>query len=270
MGIDRAGGWQGARWHAPLAGLHEPTSVLPLVWLRVLFGLVMAAGSIRTVANGWVEALYLAPPFHFTYLGFEWVRPLPGRGMYLVFAALVAAALCIAAGLWYRASMAAFFVLFTYVELLDKAYYLNHYYFVSLLSWLLLFLPLHGAWSVDAWRQPELRRTEVPRWALLAVRLQLGLVYFFAGVAKLKGDWVLHALPLRLWLPGHTGFPLIGPLFDQLWVAYAMSWAGLLFDLTVPFLLFHRQTRPAAYGAVLMFHGLTGLLFPPSGSSPGS
>jgi hypothetical protein len=54
---------------------------------------------------------------------------------------------------------------------------------------------------------------------------------------------------------------IVGPLFDQAWVAYAMSWAGAVFDLTiVGWLLWHR-TRFAAYVAVIGFHGMTGLLF---------
>lgn len=69
------------------------------------------------------------------------------------------------------------------------------------------------------------------------VRLQLGLVYFFAGVAKINADWLLAAQPLTIWLRARTGTPLIGALFDQPWLPYLMSWAGMLFDLTIPFCL---------------------------------
>ena len=73
---------------------------------------------------------------------------------------------------------------------------------------------------------------------------------------------MLHALPLRIWLPAKANTPLIGPLlFDEVWFAFAMSWAGALFDITIPFFLSWRKTRPFAYIAVIIFHGLTGLLF---------
>lgn len=233
------------------AWVAAPTSALPLLVFRAAFGLTLFASTLRFVARGWVEELYLAPSFHFSYYGFGWLKPLPGAGLYLVFAGMAFCALGIAAGRGYRLSTVGFFVLFTYVELLDKAYYLNHYYFVSLLSFLLLFLPLPGSF-----------RATVPRWVGLVLRLQVGQVYFWAGVAKLKADWLLHALPLRLWLPAHTDFPLIGPLFDYGWVALGMSWAGALFDLTVPFLLSWRRTRPLAYVLLLGFHAVTGTLFP--------
>jgi hypothetical protein len=47
--------------------------------------------------------------------------------MYLHFFALGGLATCIMLGLWYRASATLFFLGFTYVFLLDKAQYLNHF-----------------------------------------------------------------------------------------------------------------------------------------------
>lgn len=243
------------------AALSRPVDIGPLVVLRVAFGLLMAAGAARFMAMGWIRQLYVEPRFHFTYYGFEWVRPLPEWGLWLVFGALIAFALGVALGLAYRFSMAAFFVLFTYVELLDKTTYLNHYYFISLLSVLLLFLPLNGRYALDNRLGLAPRRAAVPAWMVWIVRLQLGLVYFFAGLAKLNPDWLFEAQPLGIWLHARAGLPLIGRFFDYAWVAYAMSWAGMLFDLTIPFWLSWSRTRPAAYVAVVFFHVLTGLLF---------
>jgi hypothetical protein len=45
-------------------------------------------------------------------------------------------------------------------------------------------------------------------------------------------------------------------------VAYAFSWFGALYDLSIPFLLFYHRTRPFAFIAVLVFHITTWLLFP--------
>lgn len=237
------------------------TDITPLVVLRIAFGLLMAISMIRFMARGWIRELYVLPDFHFTYAGFGWIRPLPEPGLWAVFIVLTACALCIALGLAYRVSIISFFLLFTYVELLDKTTYLNHYYFISLLSFLLIFLPLNGAWALDNQLGIAPVRTAVPTWMIWLVRVQLGLVYCFAGLAKLNADWLLHAQPLRIWLHARTGAPLIGRLFDHAWIAYAMSWGGMLFDLTVPFWLSWRKSRPVAYLAVLVFHGLTGLLF---------
>jgi hypothetical protein len=241
--------------------LRQPTSIVPPVVFRVAFGLLMFAGAIRFMANGWIEEFYLRPDFHFTYYGFDWIKPLPGPWLYLVYGAVAVLSLCIAAGLLYRFSITTFFLLFTYTELLDKTYYLNHYYFVSMLSFLLIFLPLHRNFSIDSLSRPGLKTTTVPAWTLFSIRFQLGLVYFFAGVAKLNADWLLNAMPLKIWLAARTDTPLAGWLFDYPWTAYLMSWGGAAYDLTILFLLLYRPTRLLAYLAVVGFHGMTGLLF---------
>lgn len=242
--------------------LTKAVAITPLVVFRVGFGLVMMATIIRFVAKGWVDAFYIAPSFHFTYWGWAWVKPLPTFGMYVVFFFLGLFAFCITLGLFYRFSCLAFWLLFSYVELLDKALYLNHYYFISLLSFLLIFMPLNRAWSVDVWLGRVARWEVVPAFYPNLIRLQFGLVYFYAGIAKLNPDWLLHALPLKIWLPAHTQLPFIGFLFDQPWVAYLMSWTGAAFDLTIPFWLSWRKSRLPAYLVLTLFHTITGLLFP--------
>lgn len=221
----------------------------------------MLYSTLRFVANGWVREFYIDPVYHFTYTGFGWVRPLPPAGMYAVFGVIALLAVLIAAGLFYRVSITAFFVLFTYVELIDKTYYLNHYYFVSVMSLLMIALPLNAKWSVDVRLFPRVHADHVPAWTVYAPRLMLGIVYVYAGLAKLSPDWLFGALPMRIWLPANADLPLIGWLFDYLWVAYTFGWAGALYDLTIPFWLVWRWTRPFAYLAVIGFHILTALLF---------
>lgn len=229
--------------------LDRPVDGASLAAFRVIFGVLMFGSTVRFMAKGWIDQLYLAPVRHFSFYGFSWVRPWPGVGLHAHFAALASLALCIAIGWRPRLCTALFFLGFAYVELLDKAAYLNHYYLVSTLLFVMLFLPLWGA-------------AKVPCWALWALRLQLGLVYFYAGVAKLHPDWLLDAQPLRIWLAARTHVPLIGPWLDQTWAAYLFSWTGAAFDLTIPFFLLGRRSRPFAYAAVVLFHGTTALLFP--------
>ena len=242
---------------------------------RAAFGLVCLAGVIRFFAHGWVSGLYVEPAHHFTYLGFAWVTPWPAWGMQLHFALLGILALGIAAGYQYRACALGFFLGFTYVELLDKTNYLNHYYWVTLVSFLMVFLPLHRSMSVDGWL--ALRRGRrlaagawdtVPAVTLWILRGQVAVVYLFAGIAKLNPDWLFEAQPLRIWLHHHTDMPLAGPLLGEAWVAYAMSWSGALFDLTIVCWLLWRRTRLWAFLIVGAFHLLTWLLFPQIGVFP--
>ena len=247
---------------SPLLRLFQPVSNASLAFFRIFFGLMMVVAVVRFFAYGWVHEFYIRPYYHFTFYGFDWVRPWPGWGMYLHFGLMGLFALLLAVGLWTRLSVFCFGLLFTYAELLDKTYYLNHYYLVSLLCLLMLFLPLEKRWSLDVlWRGKE-RAEEAPLWTLALLRGQLGLVYFFAGVAKCRVDWLLYGQPLKLWLKTKGDFPVLGVLFVQPWVPLAMSWAGALFDLTVfGWLLWHRS-RPWAYLVVIGFHVVTWWMFP--------
>ena len=170
------------------AYLTEPMSIAPLTSFRVLFGGVMLVSVLRFVWNGWVDDLYVKPTFFFKYYGFEWVQPVGEVGMYAVFALMALAALGVALGAYYRVSAVTFFLAWTYVELLDVTNYLNHYYFVSIAAFLLIWVPAHRAFSVDAWRMPGTAVQQVPRWVVGIFRLQMGIVYVFAGIAKLNAD----------------------------------------------------------------------------------
>ena len=235
---------------------------------RVAFGIIALVAVIRLLARDWIDELYIKPVYHFTYPGFGWVLPLPDWGMYLLFVAIGALGVCIAAGYRYRLCAALFFLGFTYAELIDRTTYLNHHYWMSLAALLMVFLPLNRTLSVDAWRNPSIHNDTVQSWVLWALRAQVGVVYVFAGVAKLNPDWILHAQPLRIWLYQHGDLPLVGALLQELWIAYAMSWAGTVFDLTIIGWLLWRRTRLWAYITLVVFHLMTWLLFPKLGIFP--
>lgn len=241
--------------------INRTRHIAPLAVLRIAFGLVMLVSTIRFMAKGWVHDFYIAPRYFFTFYGFGWVHPLGATGMYTVFVVMALAALFVCLGLFYRAAIILFFVTFLYVELLDKTYYLNHYYFVSLFTFLMMLVPAHRYFSLDVVRRPSIRRDQVPGWMIDIFRAFLCWVYFCAGLAKLNHDWLVEAMPLRLWLSADGGAPLIGRLLVQPWVAFVFSWFGAAFDLSIGFFLWNKRSRPVAYVFVVIFHVLTGLLF---------
>ena len=145
-----------------------------LAVFRALFGVLAVAMPLRCLAYGWVDRFFVQPTYFFSYWGFEWVRALPAPWIHAVFVAMAVAGALIAIGLFYRAAILTFFVLFTYVELIDVTTYLNHYYLVSLLALLMSFMPLSAAWSVDAWwRQRRGAATPVLRaWMVWLLRFR--------------------------------------------------------------------------------------------------
>lgn len=241
--------------------LNKSTDATPLVVFRVLFGVMMFLSIVRFWSNGWIQKLYIEPNFFFSYSGFEWVKPL-GNYTYLLFIVCAISSLLVAIGYKYRLSIIVFFLSFTYIELMDKTTYLNHYYFISILSFLLIFLPADVGFSVDAYKKKK-EFIFIPKWTIDSIKLLLAIVYFYAGLAKLNSDWLFRAQPLKIWLPSKYDLPFLGETFmQQEWFHFFMSWGGAIYDLTIPFLLIYKRTRIFAFFMVLFFHIFTRVLFP--------
>lgn len=241
--------------------LKRSTASSKLAVFRICFGLMMLYSMLRFWSKGWIDSVYVVPKFHFKYYGFEWVESL-GSYTYLLFIVCILCAVLITIGLWYRLSILVFFLSFTYIELIEKTTYLNHYYFISILSFLLIFLPANKCFSIDVFLRKK-QYKEIPQWTVDAIKLLMVIVYFYAGLAKINSDWLFKALPLKIWMPSKYDIPLIGEtLLQQEWVHYAMSWGGMLYDLSIPFLLFYRKTRLFGFAMVVFFHVFTAVLFP--------
>jgi hypothetical protein len=241
--------------------LTQPVGIAPLATLRVVLGVMLVFSTVRFMALGWVDDHYLCPDFHFKYFGFEWVEVLPDWGMYGIHVLLIISSLCVMLGWYYRLAAVLQFLLFTYTELIDLTYYLNHYYFVSLICLLLILVPANRAYSLDVWRTPALCLEQVPRWTIFIFQLQLGIVYCYAGLWKINYDWLINALPLRIWVPANDQIPLVGWLFKQHFTPWLFAWIGMLYDVSIVFWLSWARTRVWAYVTVIVFHTLTGLMF---------
>jgi hypothetical protein len=236
-------------------------SASPLAVFRIGFGLMMLYSIMRFYFMGWIEKVYINPKFHFKYYGFEWIPDL-GEFTYILFFICAITSIMITLGLKYKLSIILFFCSFTYIELLEKTVYLNHYYFISILSFLLIFLPLNAAFSFDNLIS-NTKETKVPSWTIDCLKLLLAIVYIYAGIAKINTDWLIEAMPLKLWLTSKYDLPIIGEYFmQQVWVHYLMSWGGMLYDLSIPFLLLFKRTRKFGFFMVVFFHAFTRVLFP--------
>ena len=222
----------------------------------------MTISIIRFCLKGWIQLLYIEPSFHFSFFGFEWVKPLE-EYTYVLFAVCAVSAFFVAIGYKYYISIITFFLSFTYIELMDKTTYLNHYYFVSILSFLMIFLPANASYSLDSYLKNQSYRY-TPKWCVDSIKLLLFIVYFYAGLAKINSDWLLEAQPLKIWLTtGSYDLPLIGNnIMQKEWFHYFMSWGGMFYDLLIPFILLYSRTRIYGFLLVVFFHIFTVILFP--------
>jgi len=240
--------------------LFAPVDAASLAYFRALFGGIMLWEVWRYFDHDWIRRYWITPTFHFTYYGFGWVHPWPGQGMYIHFFGLGVLALFILLGFCYRLSAILFFFGFTYAFLLEQARYLNHFYFVCLISFLMIFIPAHRVASLDAWRRPHRGGDTAPAWALWLLRAQVGIVYFYGGLAKINEDW-LRGEPVRAWLAERMDVPFIGRFFTQEAVVYFFSYGGLLFDLLIVPMLLWRRTRWIGFGLAIFFNAANARLF---------
>lgn len=239
--------------------LNRPVDGLFLAVFRIVLGVTFCFQFGKYLSEEWVEYFYVQPNFFFKYYGFDWVKPLPGHWMRTHFQMMWIVSALVAAGLFYRISSLLLALGYTYIFLLDKAQYQNHYYLLVLTSWLMVFLPANRLWSLDCVLFRRKSRT-IPVWTLWLLRLQVGLPYFFGGVAKINSDW-MHGQPMRMKLASSTWYPIIGPAFTQEWCVQVFVWGGLLLDLLIVPLLLWKRSRTLAYCVVVGFHLMNATLF---------
>ena len=240
--------------------LFKPIDIASLVYFRIVFYTIMVWEALRLIDHDWVERYFSGKDFYFTYWPFDFIHPWSGNGMTIHLPLMAVVATYAALGLFYRASATIFFFMITYIFLLEKALYLNHVYLVCLIAFLAIFIPAHYAFSFDILRQPKQHLSVVPAWSLWLLRFQVGIPYFFGGIAKINADW-LQGEPLRMWLANHTDFPILGQFFTNEVVLWLMNYGALVFDLLVIFFLLNYRTRVFAYIVTLIFHFMNSRLF---------
>lgn len=240
--------------------LFAPVDAGSLVFFRIAFGSIMLWEVWRYFDRGWISHFYIGKQFYFKYWPFDFVQPWPGDGMLIHFGIMAVFASCIALGFFYRVSATAFFLMFTYVFLLEKAQYLNHYYLICLISFLMIFVPAHRHFSLDALLRPSLRSNVVPAWSVWLIRFQIAIPMFFGGIAKLNADW-LRGEPLRAWLADRTDFPLVGRYFTDEPVVWLMVYSALLLDLFFVAYILNRRTRVFGFLLTVTFHIMNHSLF---------
>lgn len=243
-----------------VALLHERVSVQSLAVFRMCFGLILAYDVWRFFRADRIYRYYVEPDFLFSYYGFSWVKPLPAPYIYYAWGLVGVLAILVALGLFYRAAIIGFTLLFSWFFLLDKAQYLNHFYMVILYAGLLCLLPANRAYSLDAVVFPRLRSDTVPRWSVWALRTQTEIILIYAGLVKITEDW-LKSEPLGIWLREQAEDLPFGDLFYHDWVIALGAYGTIALHLLGAPLLLFKATRLPVFIVYCVFHVSNGFFF---------
>jgi len=233
--------------------LFSPVSNTNLVLFRIMFGFLLACHCFSQILNGTVKSIFIEPPFSFNFIGFDFLQPLPGNGMYYYFTLMGIFGLFVMMGAWYRISMFLFALMWTAVYLMQKSNYNNHYYLMLLLCWIMLFLPAHHRLSVDSLRHKPILKTTCPRWVYGLMIAQLFIVYTYAGIGKLSMDWLSgRFISIRFSKLAIHG--TLGSIYGNHFFQTLITYSGLIFDLLIIPLMCFKKTRWSAFFVALIFH----------------
>ena len=247
-----------------LLRLFRPVDISSLAFLRIALGICFAfhIGEHALGSSKYLEIA--APSFSFHYPGFAWLPPITEGTMKVLLDVMLLSTIGITLGVAYRASCLIFALGTGYLHFYDAALFLNHYYLVFLLSLLMFFVPANGAFSLDAWLRPRLRRSTTPLWTIWVLRFQVGIPFLFSGLSKLNGDWLSGVTTLYHWRAFVAGYPWAEALPSET-MALLIAWCGVFADLTVFPLMLWRRTRLLGFSLAVLFNLGNAFLF--SGAS---
>lgn len=137
-------------------------------------------------------------------------------------------AVLLALGILPRLGALLFMLAFGYLFLIDMSWYNNHYYLWCLLAFLFVVVDTHNSYSIiDVFKKDTSKK--ISGIAIQSFKILISIVYLYAAIVKINPDW-LQGYPATLWFQnrGYANPNLYGT---------ALSYAGLFYDLLMPFLL---------------------------------
>lgn len=223
-----------------------------LALFRIGLGVLFCWEIIYLYRLDFIQRFLLAPKMLFNYK-FLPVEPISEAGLEFILGALLVSTILITLGLFTRVASGVFFLGFSYLFLLDKGYYNNHLYLFCLLAFLMMFVRSDETLSLKALLRKDKKIKPIPAWHIHLLQFQIIVVYFFGGVAKINADWLIELEPARTILEANS-------ITSEIAV-YFITYAGMIFDLVIGFLLLNRKTLKIGIAGVLIFNITNSILF---------
>ncbi len=255
---------KGQFFHRIAAYFSKPVHPSSLGLFRILFGVVMFIQTAYFIHTNFVQHHVIEPIIHFKYYFFQFVEPLPSPFMHALMWVMLLASTLITLGFLYRLGILIFLISFSYLWLIDKGFFNNHYYLISLIC-LLLLLVKGDAWGTLAKNIRNKNNKKkiiynIPNWQTFILKAQIVIVFFIAGLNKLNPYWLVHFQPMEYILNMKADISGLAFLRSTA-VAAFFSYGGLIVDLSVGFLLWYKRTRIIGIIALVGFNFLNFWLF---------
>ncbi len=237
--------------------LFKQESAASLGLFRILFGIVLFAQTVWFIKTDFITLNLFDPVLHFKFYFFQFLEPLSKPMMKVMMLLMLLSTVLITIGRWLKSALVFFGLSFTYLWLLDKSYFNNHYYFISLLVFLLLFTSANNWGSFRAKKRDE---GTISYWQIFILKFQIFIVFFIAGINKLNPYWMFDFQPMKHIVEAKAALHNYEWLLNSFSFS-SFSWAGLLFDLSIGFLIWSAKTRKYAFIIYVVFNILNFWLF---------
>lgn len=237
--------------------LQKPVAHTPILVFRIVFSLCLLIQTYYFLSEGFINENIIKPFTLFPF--FESIQPIENITVFniLINPMMILAYIMLLSNIGMlfnkvsRMSTFIFFICFTYFWLLDKGYFNNHYYFISIICFLIALINPKSSFKQNIY---------VPRISLFCLQAMVFIIYFLAGVNKLNPYWLIdmqpmsHILETQSNATGNTFF--INPI-----VLSIMNYGGVFYDLSIGFLLFCKPTRLLGFILVFVFNIINYFLF---------
>ncbi len=213
-----------------------------IVLFRIVFSFILLIQTFYFFYNDFISANIIKPFILFPFI--QGLTPPSELTLIIIGVIMLIANIGMIINQTARVALLIFCICFTYFWLLDKGYFNNHYYFISIVCFLLFLVNTKSSFK---------QNILVPRLFLLSLQMIIIIVYFISGINKLNPYWLFDLQPITHILEVKHAVTN-NPIFLQKWLAIAMSYSGLLFDLFIGFLLIFQPTRTIGFVLVISFN----------------
>jgi vitamin K-dependent gamma-carboxylase len=229
----------------------EPVDAASLAVFRIALGLLIIYDALRK-GDHFFGSNNLAH-FRFTYDGFAWVPSAGAWAPYLADLWLFCAVLVVL-GLFYRPAIIVTTLLTIFGFLQAREYYLNHYYLLIIVCFLMCLVPANRAYALDClWGKGKRTPPVVSRMHMWLLKGQTEIVLIYAGLVKINADW-LQLEPLRSWLLQRREEVFYGWLWNYDWAVAVGAYGIIILHILGAPLLMWKRTRLAIFLVYCSFH----------------
>ena len=222
--------------------LKQPVPSISITLFRLCFSAILLIQTYHFIVSEFIDKNIIKPALLFPFI--HGLHPISNVNLILLGYIMLIANVGMLLNKFARFSTIIFFGCFTYFWMLDKGYFNNHYYFISIICFIIFLTEKESSFK---------KNLHTPKISIFSLQLMIFIVYFIAGLNKLNPYWLFDFQPIRHILELKADITN-NPFFNKEIIIMSVSYLGLIFDLSVGFFLFFKRTRFFAFLAIVLFH----------------